>query len=351
MSKNNLYGSIPQTIANLAILSILLLSTNNLTGTLLSENEDLTPTLISSSICNIHSLEILVLANNSLSGPIPQCLGNISLSVLDLHQNQFHGSIPTSFKVGNPLNRLNLREIHLEGTLSPSLINCKKLEVFDLGHNNLNGTFPMWLGVLTNLKVLSLRFNKLNGSIASTSIKGYMFLQLRVFDLSYNEFIGDLPTMLFKNFKAMTNEDEDRIPQGQMYLKQNFYYKDSLVIEMKGQEREIVKILITFTTIDLSCNKFEGHIPNSIGDLLALRELNLSHNMFTGIIPTSLGNLSVLESLDLSSNQIGGAIPGQLASITWLEVLNLSHNKLVGCIPHGKQFNTFEEIHIKGMMD
>ncbi|XP_031100216.1 receptor-like protein 9DC3 [Ipomoea triloba] len=207
----------------------------------------------------------------------------------------------------------------------------------------------MWLGVFLNLKVLSLRFNKLNGSIVSTSIKGYMFPQLRVFDLSYNEFIGDLPTVLFKIFKAMANEDEDRIPQGQRYLKhKNYYYQDSLVIGMKGQEREIVKILITFTAIDLSCNEFEGHIPNSIGDLLALRELNLSHNMFTGLIPGSLGNLSVLESLDLSSNQIGGAIPGQLTSISSLEVLNLSHNKLVGCIPQGSQFNTFEANSYQG---
>ncbi|XP_031101768.1 receptor-like protein 43 [Ipomoea triloba] len=341
MSKNNLYGSIPPTIANLTSLSSLLLSTNNLTGTLLSENED----LISSIICNIHSLKILALANNSLSGPIPQCLGNISLYVLDLHKNQFHGPIPT---LGNSLKSLNLRENQLERTLPRSLINCKELEVLDLGHNNLNGTLPMWLGVLPNLKVLSLRFNKLNGFIESTGIKGYMFPQLRVFDISYNEFIGDLPTMLFKIFKAMANEDEDRIPKGEMYLKQNYYYQDSLVIGMKGQERDIVKILITFTTIDLSCNKFEGHIPNSIGDLLALRELNLSHNMFTGLIPASLGNLSVLESLDLSSNQIGGAIPGQLTSISSLEVLNLSHNKLVGCIPQGKQFNTFEANSYKG---
>ncbi|XP_031099907.1 receptor-like protein 9DC1 [Ipomoea triloba] len=136
--------------------------------------------------------------------------------------------------------------------------------------------------------------------------------------------------------------------QQQIYLNRINYYQDSLVVRLKGQEREIVKILIMFTAIDLSSNKFEGHIPNSIGDLLALRELNLSHNTFTSLIPTSLGNLSVLESLDLSSNQIGGAIPGQLTSITSLEVLNLSHNKLVGCIPQGPQFNTFEANSFQG---
>ncbi|XP_019178270.1 PREDICTED: receptor-like protein 12 [Ipomoea nil] len=122
-----------------------------------------------------------------------------------------------------------------------------------------------------------------------------------------------------------------------------------MVVEIKGQERQLVStIFILYSAIDLSCNKFEGHIPNSIGDLLALRELNLSHNMFTGFIPASLGNLSVLESLDLSSNQIGGPIPGQLGSISSLEVLNLSHNKLVGCIPQGKQFNTFEANSYQG---
>ncbi|KAH0780490.1 hypothetical protein KY290_000088 [Solanum tuberosum] len=100
--------------------------------------------------------------------------------------------------------------------------------------------------------------------------------------------------------------------------------------------------------IDLSKNKFEGHIPSIIGDLVGLRTLDLSHNVLEGNIPASLQNLSVLESLDLSSNKISGEIPQQLASLTFLAVLNLSHNHLVGCIPKGKQFDTFENSSYQG---
>ncbi|XP_031099904.1 receptor-like protein Cf-9 homolog [Ipomoea triloba] len=313
-----------------------------------------TSNLVSSTICNLRSLAVLDLANNLLTGLLPQCLVSNYLFVLDLHQNQFHGPIPTQFKVSNPLKRLNLYGNQLEGAVPRSLINCKGLEVLVLGHNNLSGTFPMWLRVLPNLKVLNLRFNRLYGSIGNRRIKGHLFPQLRVFDLSHNGFTGELPTWFFKNFKAMTNVDEDK---SQLYLSfentevdisSPFYIEDSMIVSLKGQDREFVRVLKMFIVIDLSSNKFEGHIPNSIGELLALRELNLSSNKFTGHIPMSLGNLSMLESLDLSLNQIGGVIPEQLARVTTLEVLNLSHNKLVGCIPQGLQFNTFEANSYQG---
>ncbi|XP_034674488.1 receptor-like protein 9DC3 [Vitis riparia] len=113
------------------------------------------------------------------------------------------------------------------------------------------------------------------------------------------------------------------------------------MVTIKGLEIELVKILNTFTTIDLSSNKFQGEIPESIGNLNSLRELNLSHNNLVGHIPSSFGNLKLLESLDLSSNKLIGRIPQELTSLTFLEVLNLSQNHLTGFIPRGNQFETF----------
>ncbi|MCH98435.1 receptor-like protein kinase, partial [Trifolium medium] len=118
-------------------------------------------------------------------------------------------------------------------------------------------------------------------------------------------------------------------------------YYDSVTLTVKGNNIVMVKIPIVFVNIDLSQNKFEGEIPNVIGELRALKGLNLSHNRFTGPIPRSIGNLSSMESLDLSSNILTGAIPAELAYLNGLEVLNLSYNHLIGEIPQGKQFNTF----------
>ncbi|GAU28354.1 hypothetical protein TSUD_256820 [Trifolium subterraneum] len=118
-----------------------------------------------------------------------------------------------------------------------------------------------------------------------------------------------------------------------------YYY--SVTMTVKGNNIVMVKIPIAFGIIDLSQNKFDGEIPNVIGDLQALKGLNLSHNRLTGPIPRSIGNLSNMESLDLSSNKLTGAIPVELTNLNGLEVLNLSSNHLIGEIPQGKQFNTF----------
>jgi hypothetical protein len=108
---------------------------------------------------------------------------------------------------------------------------------------------------------------------------------------------------------------------------------------------EIVKILNIFTSLDFSCNNFDGHIPEEVGELKLLHILNLSHNAFRGPIPQSLGKLSNLESLDLSTDEI----PLQLADgLSFLSVLNLSFNQLVGKIPLTKQFATFLETSYEG---
>ena len=106
---------------------------------------------------------------------------------------------------------------------------------------------------------------------------------------------------------------------------------------------EFVKVLTIFTSIDFSCNNFQGEIPKDIGGLKLLYVLNLSGNGFTGRIPSSIGQLRQLESLDLSQNKLSGEIPAQLASLNFLSFLNLSFNQLVGRIPTGNQLQTFSE--------
>ncbi|RDX95042.1 Receptor-like protein 12, partial [Mucuna pruriens] len=118
-------------------------------------------------------------------------------------------------------------------------------------------------------------------------------------------------------------------------------YNDSIVVVMKDQYMEFVKILISFTTIDLSNNMFEGELPKVTGELHSIIGLNLSHNRITGTIPLSLGNLRNLEWLDLSWNQLMGKIPMALTNLNFLSSLNLSQNQFEGIIPTGRQFDTF----------
>ena len=294
---------------------------------------------ISPLICKARFMEILDLSHNNLSGMLPHCLGNFSkdLSVLNVRRNQFHGIIPQTFLNGNSIRTLDFNSNQLEGLVPRSLIICKELEVLDLGNNKINGTFPHWLGALPKLQVLVLRSNRFHGHIGFSKIIS-PFMSLKIIDLAHNDFEGDLPEMYFKSLKAIMNIDEGNTTRE--YIGES-YYQDSMMVTIKGLDLEFVKILNTFTTIDLSSNKFQGEIPQCIGNLNSLRGLNLSHNDLKGHIPLSFRNLKMLESLDLSSNKLSGQIPQELTSLTFLSVLNLSQNHLTGFIPQGNQFGTF----------
>ncbi|KAH0756872.1 hypothetical protein KY290_020365 [Solanum tuberosum] len=116
----------------------------------------------------------------------------------------------------------------------------------------------------------------------------------------------------------------DQTMKAPIYLGVYSYCHDSMTVATKGRELELVRILTTYTTIDLSSNRFVGNIPSIMGELIALRVLNLSHN------------------------KLQGEIPQQLASLTSLEFLNLSYNYLQGCIPQGPQFSTFQNNSYEG---
>ncbi|XP_042016455.1 receptor-like protein 9DC3 [Salvia splendens] len=162
------------------------------------------------------------------------------------------------------------------------------------------------------------------------------FPKLQVLDVSHNAFVGSLPERYFKNFRGMMDAKEHQT-DGE-YLFQNFI---ELRLTLKGLDQLLQRLLNTFTTIDLSSNRFSGIIPPSIANLKSLRYLNLSHNTIGGHIPSSLGGMSLLESLDLSSNKLDGEIPNELARLTFIARLNLSMNNLEGQIPLSTQLSTF----------
>ncbi|XP_017239974.1 receptor-like protein 33 [Daucus carota subsp. sativus] len=352
LHSNMLNGSMPASISNSSSLCILNLSHNNLRGVLpsfprnanqlkyLDLQSNMLNGFLPSFICNSSILHILNLSYNNFSGALPTCLGsvNYSLSVLDLRMNSIGGSLPSSLAFGK-LRTLNLYGNKLEGTIPVSFAKFSYLEVLDIGSNHIRDTFPHCLESLPTLQVLVLKSNKFHGFISNDSKIERPFPSLRIIDLSYNEFSGLLPAKYIRNFSAMMNGDVHKVILGYMGYAS---YSDSIIVVIKGVEIELVRILTALTTIDLSQNKFEGEIPEYIGNLKSLRYLNLSHNYLTGHIPPLIGKLSVLESLDLSFNRLDGVIPQQLTNLFSLSHINLSQNNLSGRIPEGAQFHTFE---------
>ncbi|XP_028201266.1 receptor-like protein 7 isoform X2 [Glycine soja] len=332
LSFNMLQGDIPVPTFGIEYFSV---SNNKLTGH------------ISSTICNASSLEILNLSHNNLTGKLPQCLGTFPyLSVLDMRRNNLGGMIPKTYLEIEALETMNFNGNQLEGPLPRSVVKCKRLRVLDLGENKIQDTFPTFLESLQQLQVLVLRANRFNGTINCLKLKN-AFPMLRVFDISNNNFSGNLPTACIEDFKGMIVN----VDNGMQYMTGENYsssYYDSVVVTMKGNIYELQRILTTFTTIDLSDNRFGGVIPAIIGELKSLKGLNLSHNRITGVIPQNFGGLENLEWLDLSSNMLTGEIPKALTNLHFLSVLNLSQNQLLGMIPTGKQFDTFQNDSYEG---
>ncbi|TYI85306.1 hypothetical protein E1A91_D05G431600v1 [Gossypium mustelinum] len=332
LSSNLISGNLPIPAST---ISVFFISNNSFNGE------------VSSLICNASSLRILDLSHNNLSGPIPQCFGNLSdsLEILNLKKNKFYGTIPPKFAKGCRLTNFNLNGNLLEGPLTPSILNCRGLEVLDLGNNKINDTFPHWLGSLPQLQVLVLKSNHMHGSLCVNSSKSSPFFsKIQIFDLSSNYFSGPLPVRYINSFKAIINLE--KIGSTVSYMGVNDprgsgFYTYSIGIVMKGQDMELVKIFTMWMIIDLSNNQFEGGIPEVFGKLNLLKGLNLSHNNLNGGIPTLIGNLTSLEWLDLSSNRLSGTIPNRLADLPFLSSFNVSENQLHGQIPQGKQFNTF----------
>ncbi|XP_061999293.1 receptor-like protein 7 [Rosa rugosa] len=338
-SRNYFNSIIPTTIGDMFPITIFFsLSSNNLNG------------IIPESLCNSQNLEVLDLSNNSLSGKVPQCLTAMTtLEVLNIRRNNLTNV--DDFSHNCQLKALDISENHLQGQFLKSLVNCTQLEILNLGNNLITGPFPCFLRNTSTLRVLVLRFNKFYGRIGCHKTNG-TWPVLQIIDLAHNNFSGEVLGTTLTTWQAMRTSKDDavwKINNLQYELTDGVYYQeDTILVTNKGIEMELVNVLTIFTSIDFSCNKFNGSIPEEIGELQSLYAVNLSNNAFTGAVPSSLSNLSELESLDLSKNKLSGHIPPELTKLTFLEFLNLSYNQLVGRIPSGAQFSTFDAASFQG---
>ncbi|KAF2284787.1 hypothetical protein GH714_030394 [Hevea brasiliensis] len=342
LRSNRLHGSLP--LPPSSTLSYLI-SHNKLVGE------------VSALLCKLSALETLDLSFNNLSGSLPHCLGNLSdsLSLLDLRRNNFNGSIPLTWRTGCRLRMISIGYNQLQGKVPRTLAKCSSLELIDFGNNLIIDRFPSWLRNLQDLRILILRSNGFYGVIDKPQAKG--FSNLRVIDLSHNSFTGKLSSIHFEIWDAMkvinaslmtymgdSMGPNDWFPAGAYYGQ----YDYSMLMYNKGLELEYRKIPSILTAIDFSYNKFEGEIPDIIGNLQQLYLLNLSNNLLNGHIPSSLANLTELECLDLSRNMLSGKLPPELSKLTFLSSFDVSYNQLEGSIPRGNQFDTFESNQYEG---
>ncbi|KAF8024665.1 hypothetical protein BT93_F1749 [Corymbia citriodora subsp. variegata] len=264
------------------------------------------------SLTNLTKLLELHISCNSFGGVLPNCIGNLSITLTSFGagENLLFGEIPKQIENlvnlealimdGNKLSGLN--DNYLEGTIPSSLGNLTKLTLLLLGGNNFQDQIPSELSNCQFLNLLNLSSNNLSGTI-SPKIMSITSLAI-LFDLSHNHLTGALP-MEVGNLRFLT-------------------------------------------ALDISDNMLGGEIPNYLGDCVALVSLRMGRNSFHGSIPQSISALRGLKELDLSHNNFSGEIPQYLEAFRSLKVLNLSYNDFSGMLPHEGVFKNAASTSIIG---
>ncbi len=275
------------------------LDDNNLTGSLPAQLGDLA------------QLERLVLDGNEISGRIPPELGSLSnLTMLTLRGNSLEGSIPSELGTLAMLDTLDLFNTGVSGTIPPSLGNLGSLQRLTLGWNELSGPIPGEMGQLDNATYMNFSRNELTGTIPPEL--GDLG-SIELLSVSRNNLTGTIPTEL-----------------GELATLEQLYLYDN---QLSGGIPQVFGQLTRLDLLWIHQNDLTGPIPEEFANLTALEQLRAYENGLSGAIPSFLGSFP-LRILYLHENAFSGGIPTEIGEIGTLEYITLQENpELVGLLP------------------
>ena len=340
LPRNNLTGSLPPVLGDLAHLEELRLHGNELTGAIppevgkltklrklfLAENSLEGP--IPRELGDLVNVNVLHLSINQLSGPIPPELGNMAaLERMALFENRLSGPLPKEIAKLTKLKDLWLPDNAIEGPLPPELGDMVSLETIFLSRNQVSGPIPAEWGRLGSLRSLSLQDNRLEGTIPATLGN---LSELRELTLSVNRLTGSIPRELgnLSNLESLSMFDN----------------------ELSGAIPPELVNLQELETLWLADNRLTGAIPPELGGLTSLRDLHFGRNDLTGPIPPELATLDYLTHLALFNNDLSGPLPPEFGDLNVLANLSISHNPdLRGLLPRSMlNMTSLSSLHAGG---
>ncbi|KAB2627606.1 LRR receptor-like serine/threonine-protein kinase [Pyrus ussuriensis x Pyrus communis] len=253
ISYNQFSGIIPVSISNASKLGG--------TGDDLSFLCDLT---------NATGLQYLEFDSNNFGGTLPQCVANLSYSLVSFYvaYNSIFGNIPNAMENLHNLETIRLSGNQFSGLIPPDIGRLPKLYEVYMETNSLTGNVPSSFGNLSRLAHLHLEDNNLQGTIPSTLSQCPNLVNLT---LGGNNFTGIISP-------------------------------------------ELIRLSSSYVHLDLSRNHLTGFLPMEVGQLINLEHLDVSRNcclylylqenFFQGTIPSDLSSLRGIETLSLARNNL-----------------------------------------------
>ena len=317
------------------------LSSNNLDGTIPSAIEDLA------------SLTLLDLSDNLLTGAVPGEIGNLAaLVTLDISTNAgLTGSLPANMTSLGALTNLDfsatglcepqdipfqtwLSGITYNGTAVPCFdcstvtdvpqTECEALIDIYASTNGNNWTLATnwfstdvctWYGVICD--------------VPQTTVENLIFITNNLTGTLPPE-IGDFPnlTLLMVDDNPITGSIPSEVSNLSSLIA--LWIGDT---NISGGLPSSLGTLSNLEAMWILNNQIDGNIPVSYGNLTNLLELVLDNNQLSGLLPTHIGNMVRLETLSVSFNNFSGPLPSQIGNLGFLQQLYINDNGFTGAIP------------------
>ncbi|KAJ4839811.1 hypothetical protein Tsubulata_027066, partial [Turnera subulata] len=331
LSNNELIGVLPPCMRNLTSLLVMDLSSNQLTGN-----------IASSPLVDLISLQYLSFSSNQFQVPasFASFSNHTNLKLISCDHNELIPELNLQTSV--PIFQLNFF----------SMSNCRSktrtaqfpyflhfqydLRVLDMSDNNFGGQFPSWLlQNNTRLQRIYLKNNALEGPLELH----YPLSNLSTVDISSNYMHGQSLEAICSNFPNLVNLiiAENGLTGGIPPCFENMTYLAYLDMSNNELSSALFELLPLFGSslwfLKLSNNNFDGRMSPTFFNQTRFAYLYLDNNNFSGQIPDSISTNVFTSLLDISNNHFSGMLPRWLGNLSSVQAIDFSKNHFHGSIP------------------
>jgi Leucine-rich repeat (LRR) protein len=309
----NLYGRLPE-LTGLENITSIRFGGNDLSGT------------IPATIGQLAKLEVLELWDNDIFGTVPSFAGNQNgLREIDLSFNI--GIIGNLMDILNklPESLMDFRceQCGLVGQIpGATILKFKNLTAIQVEENGLTGSLPTEFGTLTMMSRLSLGSNSLIGSIP-TQIANLP--RLEIFDVWGNQLTGIVPSFA----------------QNDGYLN----YFDIEENQLRGSLQGLIRSLPpeSLSKFYAGYNSLTGFIPSDIAYFPKLTLFYIRWQNIGGTVPLQMAFMNKLEHMNIEGNSISGNFPADIAKMTNMVDLSIHANRFKGSLDTACDVNRIPE--------